>query len=320
MRMNTSKPKVYCYGMIVESNAIKLAGRYPEADGYGEIQEWVFMPSGEACNSAIALSRLGCKVRLDGAWLAGARGGDVIHLLKKQGVDARRLKRSPEGQGFREIVLGDGHTRTVFGPFGRILSGTERYWNRPDERDIAQADFITLDSQFGSVSGEVASIAQRYRKNVTASDPTLDQPLLGTVAAATLSLEHLRGQKLEADPRAALSSFAARMNGLCVITLGSEGLIYARADRGTVQPIQALPAFKIHPVDSLGAGDSFRAALALGLHFGLGDRDALSFSSAVSALVCLSYPGAMNAPNLGDVARFLRERGEEKVADRLPPL
>jgi ribokinase len=315
--MKTPQARAYCYGMIVESNPIRLVGSYPEADGYGEIAASDFMPSGEACASAIVLSRLGCRVTLDGAWLSGPRSAEVRAMIGKQGVDTRRLRRSPEGQGFREVVIGDGHTRTVFGSFGRILSGQEEYWNQPIEADIRRSDFVTLDSQFGKKSEAVADMAARAGKAFTASDPVLGQRLLGLAAAATISMEHLRSKGLAADPLGALARYGAEMDGLCALTLGKEGVAYLRSDKGRAGKIERLEAFAITPLDSLGAGDSFRAALALGLHLGLCDRDALVFSSAVSALVCLSTPGVLNGPRLVDVARFLMERGQGGIADRV---
>jgi sugar/nucleoside kinase (ribokinase family) len=308
------KPRVYSYGMIVESNAVKLQGSFPKSDDYAEITDWRLQPSGEACNTAIALSRLGCKVTLDGAWLAGGRAETVIGMIGAQGVDPRLLARSSEGRGFRELVITDGGTRTVFGSFARILTGSDSYWNEPDRASLEASDFVTVDSQFGEFSETVARLAHEAGKRATASDPRLGQRLLGTVEAATISMEHLRERKLEADPIGALKRYLAEMNGLCVLTQGKEGSVFARADHGRFGELTRVPAFPIEPVDSLGAGDSFRAGIALGLYLGLEDREAVVFASALAALVCLSFPGVLNGPSMAELVGFLRERGEGRIA------
>jgi ribokinase len=86
-----------------------------------------------------------------------------------------------------------------------------------------------------------------------------------------------------------------------VVTLGSEGC-RARIDGRLV----AQPAFKITPVDTTGAGDTFCGVLVAALCAGLGIEDALRQASAASALACL-VPGAQSSiPAATDVQAFLR--------------
>jgi sugar/nucleoside kinase (ribokinase family) len=63
----------------------------------------------------------------------------------------------------------------------------------------------------------------------------------------------------------------------------------------------------IEPVDSTGAGDSFRGAIAYGLLQGWEDEHVVDFASAVAACVCMSYPHALNAPDLDGVLAFIEQ-------------
>ena len=57
-----------------------------------------------------------------------------------------------------------------------------------------------------------------------------------------------------------------------VITLGERGSLLASAGRSC----ELIPAFKVDPIDSTGAGDAFIGSFAVFLAEGLTDKEALS--------------------------------------------
>ena len=67
--MKVTKADVYLYGMIVYSTLHRLAGEYPDADGYGEIEDTQIVPGGETGNSAIVLAKWGHRVKVAGPFL-----------------------------------------------------------------------------------------------------------------------------------------------------------------------------------------------------------------------------------------------------------
>jgi ribokinase len=64
-----------------------------------------------------------------------------------------------------------------------------------------------------------------------------------------------------------------------VITLGERGSLLA-----TSQSLELIPAFKVDPIDSTGAGDAFIGSFAVFLAEGLPDKEALSRASLYAAL------------------------------------
>ncbi|MNY67794.1 Ribokinase [compost metagenome] len=86
-----------------------------------------------------------------------------------------------------------------------------------------------------------------------------------------------------------------------VVTLGAEGA-RARTPDGPI----AVPAIKVRPVDTVGAGDTFCGYLAAGLDAGYGLEAALRRAAAAGSLACLK-PGAQPAiPMAAEVDAALR--------------
>ena len=63
--------------------------------------------------------------------------------------------------------------------------------------------------------------------------------------------------------------------------------------------------YPIKPVDTAGAGDSFRAGVVYGLFQGWEDERVIQYASALAGLVCLSSPGVMNGPTHEEVLNFI---------------
>jgi sulfofructose kinase len=70
--------------------------------------------------------------------------------------------------------------------------------------------------------------------------------------------------------------------------------------------LQETPAFPVHTVDTLGAGDDFHGAFALAIAEGQELSEALRFASAAAALKCTRFGGALAAPQRLEVEELLR--------------
>jgi sugar/nucleoside kinase (ribokinase family) len=97
-----------------------------------------------------------------------------------------------------------------------------------------------------------------------------------------------------------------------------------RGPRGTIwldehQDLQETPAFPVHTVDTLGAGDVFHGAFALAVTEQQELRQALRFASAAAALKCTQFGGAFAAPQRAEVEELLGQgrSTSEQPATRL---
>ncbi len=102
------------------------------------------------------------------------------------------------------------------------------------------------------------------------------------------------------DPREVLERLARRSPAV-VITLGEEGLIWARGgERGE------MPAFSVPVLDTTGAGDTFHGAFAVAVAEGREWEDTLRFASAAAALSCTRLGARPGIPHRPEVEQFLQ--------------
>ncbi|MCM2342871.1 ribokinase [Rhodoferax sp.] len=93
-----------------------------------------------------------------------------------------------------------------------------------------------------------------------------------------------------------------------VVTLGQRGCIARQQDAYVLQP-----AFKIAPIDTTGAGDTFCGTLAA--HLGRGETlaQAMRTASAAAALACTASGAQSSIPTAMEVEAFL---GQQPVVDQ----
>jgi sugar/nucleoside kinase (ribokinase family) len=128
---------------------------------------------------------------------------------------------------------------------------------------------------------------------------------MGLYDVVAISKEHL-GFIYQGESReAVMPRYLENATGLVVLTEGSKPVLFGRKG-GT---IQSLEGFQVETVDTLGAGDSFKAGLGYGLFRGMEDREMVRFASALAAMNCTRFPGVMKSPALDEVVTFLDRRG-----------
>ncbi len=308
---------VYLYGHVSTGVIVRIQGKFPQPDGYGEIVETLENHCGEATGSAIVLARLGASVVLEGNWIGDTPAcRRTLAFLESRGIDCTGLIVKPGYQGVNEITISDGESRTVFGRYGDLL-GTTRQWEMPNLARIEQARVVCVDPSFGEATLATARAAREAGIPLVSSDAPYESEL-----AALADVVAISGELMARDYPEALESEAAREElfeqylercaGLVVFTAGSRPLWYARGRAGRPASGRALPGERrelsptqVEIVDSAGAGDSFRAGLIYGLLQDWSDDELVRFASALASLVCTTTPGCVNPPTLEQVRELL---------------
>jgi len=291
---------VYAYGVIAASRLYQVKDDYPARGGYAEIVAQYQNVGGEAANSAIVLARLGLRVKLDGNWINPDGDAEFLREVFQQNrVDISRLT-FRECQGPKEMLVVDPTSRTIFGTYAQLLA--EESWNQPEKSDIQNAQVICLDPFFGRASQQVAEYAQAFHKPVVTVDCKFDDPLFLAADVAIIAEEYIGHTYPEQNIAAITAAYKARARGTVIFTFGHKEIIYG----GRNTDFQRLTPYQIDPVDTTGAGDSFRAGIIYGYLQGWPMEKTIAFASAVAALVCQSLPGVLHAPTVDAVNSFIR--------------
>ena len=97
-----------------------------------------------------------------------------------------------------------------------------------------------------------------------------------------------------------------------VVTLGQHGCC-ARADGAFVLQ----PAFKVTPLDTTGAGDTFSGVLVAALSQGQGLPDAMRLASAAGALACTKLGAQSSIPSYAEVTDFANQHPDPTDAQNM---
>jgi ribokinase len=238
---------------------------------------------GKGANQSVAAQRAGARVVHMGA--VGAQDGWSLGELARLGVGTDAVLRvdSPTGhaivctdaQGENLIVIHPGANRAMPLSVLQPLSGA------------VPGDTLLLQNETAwQVQGAQAARAAGLR--VMYSAAPFD---LGALRAVLPHATHLLMNAVEADALAQSSGtgLADLPVQAVVVTRGAQGADWIASD-GTIH----VPAVRVTPVDTTGAGDCFAGSLAARLDAGDDIRAAMTYAAAAAALQ-VTKPGTAEA-------------------------
>ena len=88
-----------------------------------------------------------------------------------------------------------------------------------------------------------------------------------------------------------------------IITLGSRGSYVA-----TSKSKQLVPGFKVKPIDTTAAGDTFNGALSVALAEGKSMNDAVRFANAAGAISVTRMGAQPSAPTRAEIEKLLNSK------------
>lgn len=300
-------PRILCIGMPVRDltfnvQAVPGRGQKFNADRFAQIC------GGNALNAAIGISRLGGKASLTGPMGDAGETSSrfIFEDLAHEGIDTSRLV----------------HMRGLVTPISGIMmdpSGERTIISFRDpglwQVELPEADVLLRDCDAILIESRCASFAtglchearNRGIPVVVDVDSTISQRegLLTASSHLIFSDEALQSTAGISDDLKALQKIATLTSSFLAVTRGPRGTLWLD-HKGEAKET---PAFPVHTVDTLGAGDVFHGAFALAITEHQELREALRFASAAAALKCTRPGGAFAAPQRTEVTELL-SRGQ----------
>ena len=258
---------------------------------------------GCAANAAVAVVRLGGT-----AVLAARLGNDVIGDmiiadLEKENVDCSLVKRM-EGRrsSYSSVIIDPQGERSIVNFRDRDIDSGGSWL---DKLDMPAFDVALADTRWPD--GARVSMQAAKRRGVPGvidgEAPVRDaQEALDNATHIAFSRAGLQDFTGNDDIEAALVGAADETGAWVCVTQG-EGGVYWLENRA----VRHMPAFKVDAVDTLGAGDIWHGAFALGLAQGKSEEQSIVFASAASAIKCTRFGGRAGTPSARDVEHFLKE-------------
>ena len=290
----------------------------PRPDESVDAYETYMGGGGSAANFSVAVARLGLGSRFLGSVGNDQFGDMLIRELESEGVDTRFIKRvSHERTGTVVVIVGlDGSKRMIRYP-GANLGLTPN-----DVTSDVMSGVSHVHVALGRV--EIIETAKRIAKSIG-----LTVSVDGGTPLARKGLDVIRDAINDVDIWF-MNSFEARELGRSenvvraaeniasrvkvrelIVTLGSRGALLLRDGE-----VKYSDAFKVPPVDTTGAGDTFAAAYVVASVLDLDPIDKLIFANAAASLK-VTKRGARSSPRLNEVIDFLESLGYAKLANEV---
>jgi len=300
----TAKPiHVLCIGLPVRD----LTFAVESVPGRGQkfpSQRFAQIVGGNALNAAIGVSRLGGRASMTGPMGDKSETADqfLFDDLAKEGIDAAHLVHMPGlVTPISAVMIDPSGERTIV-----TFRDPELWKVKLPDHDLLLKDCnaILIESRCAGFATDLCHDARKRGIPVVVDiDSTLSQSegLLTASSHLIFSDDALQSTAGISDNLKALQKMATLTSSFLAVTRGPKGTLWLD-DHG--QP-QETPAFPVHTVDTLGAGDIFHGAFALEFASGKAIPDALRFASAAAALKCTRYGGAFACPQRAEVEEFL---------------
>ncbi len=267
-----------------------------------------FAPGGKGANQALAAARAGADVKMVGCVGSDDFATQALALLVESGIDLTSVRRMDRHTGTALIIVDDAGENMITvlpGANSRLSAGAL------DGAGLAEGDYLLLQLET-PLEGvmNAARLAREAGARVVlnlAPFMTFDTALLDLVDVLVVNETELTGvlDLLDAPKLGetkAVAWLSNRLSNTVVATLGARGAIAVSGGNTT-----KVPALKIKPVDTVGAGDTFVGYLGTALAEGKSLETALALATTAAGLACLT-PGAQpSIPEADAVAEKLGE-------------
>lgn len=296
-------PRILCIGMPVRD----LTFHTPGVPGRGSKENATAFDEicgGNALNAAIGIVRLGGRASICGP-MGDARETSsrfIFEQMKHEGIETTHLIHMPGlVTPISAVMIDPSGERTI------VTFRDPQLWHveLPDfDTLLDDCHAILTESRCAEFCTDLCAEAVRRGIPVVVDVDramSLREGLLNASTHLVFSSEPLQETADVSDDGQALHKIAKLTKSFLAGTRGPRGTIWLD-EHGQ---LQETPAFPVHTVDTLGAGDVFHGAFALAITEGQELREALRFASAAAALKCTRFGGAFAAPQRDEVAALL---------------
>jgi sulfofructose kinase len=295
-------PVVTCVGLAVADLVFSINGTL-EVGQKNFASDVRPMGGGPAANAAVAVASLGGTANLVSVLGGDLAADEIIELLGSRGVLTDRVRRNRSSDSPQSVVIadGDGERTIVNRTDGRLWEGMPVV----SASDIEGSDSVLVDLRWldGATSAirhaaeaGIPTVVDYDLTDVDAPDSVLQ--LASHVVFSEPALFRLTGLT---DPLQAIESVTTGSD-FAGVTLGPRGVVW-REDGRT----HHIDAFDVDVTNTLGAGDVFHGAFALGLAEGRDIEEIIRWSSAAAAIKCTGRGARDGFPTRENVTKLLEE-------------
>jgi ribokinase len=267
---------------------------------------------GKGANQAVSGARAGGNVSFVARVGKDMFGDQALQGLRAEGIDTRYVVTDPEApSGVALIMVDDRGENSI-----AVASGANGHLSVDDvtaaQTLIEGADIVLMQLEVPLATVEAAAQLASNKQVPVILNPAPAQHLSDTLLQQVNLLtpneteaQILTGIEVHNENTANQAARALIDKGVdsVIITLGAAGAyVYANDFTGMIA------GFKVHPVDTTAAGDTFNGTLAVALAEGTPLPEAIRFAHAAAALSVTRLGAQPSAPARQAIEKFLQEQ------------
>ncbi len=285
------KKQITVIGSLNYDILLKQA-RLPEKGETYTVNDVTIGAGGKGGNQAVQCSKMGIKTNMIGALGRDLFGDYIINQLQDNGLNVENIKRTKQSTGLGiNNILSDG---TIY---ANIVKGANFALSKEDINDIKDK---LVRSKIVILQLEIPTEVTEYAIDLASKNDCFI--LLNAAPAKPISAQSLSKvdclivneseatyyckQKIE-DIESAIfnhKKLLAKVKKLLIITLGEKGsLVFQNSE------VVHVPALKVSPLDTTGAGDTFVGTFAAKLIEGVDLIEAVKIATIASSLTISKY-------------------------------
>ncbi len=280
--------KVYEVEKIVSPGETILSLNYKEFIG------------GKGLNQSVALARAGAKVYHAG--MIGKDGRFLVEYLKECGVNTKFIEEIdfPSGHAVIQIEKSGQNSIIVFGGSNQQI--TEKYIDNILE-EFGPDDMLLIQNETSMIPYAMHEAKKRGLKIAINPSPINNELLEYPLELVDIFiLNEIEGQVLtgKEDKDEIVSDMNEKYPGASIVlTLGDKGSVYSDGTRKIYQN-----AYKVKPIDTTGAGDTFCGYLLASISQGKLIDKAMELASKASSIAIQTKGASNSIPELSIVEQF----------------
>lgn len=277
--------------IVIGSSNVDMVVRTSHLPAPGETilgGEFFMNQGGKGANQAVAIKRLGGNLIFMAKLGNDVLGRQSVGYFKKEGIDTRYIAVDEDSASGVALISVDDHAENSI----VVASGANMLLNEQDVdkmlEEMCEGDILLMQLEIPLQTVEYAA-RKAFGKGVKvvlnpAPARSLPKELfrhLYMVTPNRIEAEMLTGIKIanDADVEKVAEEICAMGVKNVIITLGSKGCLIR--EEGVSYRIDA---FKVEPVDTTAAGDTFNGALCVGLSEGMDLKQAAVMASKASSI------------------------------------
>ncbi len=285
-------PSITVIGSI-NMDLVTTSERIPEQGQTIMGESFFYNPGGKGANQAVACARLGAQVNMLGCVGDDPFGRILIDNLSKENVVIDNVEPvTDKPTGVATILINDHDNRIIVTPganYSVTPSYIQQYLDVIDQSDVV---LLQLEIPLDTIEYVIGYCSKKGIPVIL--NPAPAQKLSAFVLENCTYLTPNETEKLEITEE--MDTYKKKM----IVTLGEKGVEFCSEDN-----VETVTGYRVTPVDTTGAGDTFNGALAIQLAKGIHLKEAITFANAAAALSIQKRGAQQGMPTMREVIEFL---------------